>query len=310
LFIAAQLGVFTWFAFSHVERYLQLLIPWMACVVVAALVVAWRQGRLARLPLLALVAMQVVWGGDALFIRSHAMLRELPMVHSARLIESGYKGTWSLRERVFDPLQSIGEALPPKSSVLLHELNPRLGLSARVVTDMAGLQSRIRYGLMGSPQEVYDLYRDLGITHIVWAQRKPHAFDSLGGDLRFFEFVNTVDSPKKAGSFHYGPMPDKPPEFDSSNIVLYVGCGPTFEPGFFRVGDMNVLNRHPKKIAGFKPIPDDDSELQEAMREVDFIVYGPKCKSEFPRPGAGFTLTATRKGEQIWIRKRRANGGH
>ena len=57
LFIATQLGVFAWFAFSHVERYLQLLIPWMACVVVAALVMAWRQGRLARVPLLALVAM-------------------------------------------------------------------------------------------------------------------------------------------------------------------------------------------------------------------------------------------------------------
>jgi hypothetical protein len=304
LFIATQLGVFTWFAFSHVERYLQLLIPWMACVVVAALVLAWRQGWLARVPLVALVGMQVVWGGDALFIRSHAMTRELPMVHSARLIESGYKGSWSLRERAFGTLQEIGEALPPKSSVLLHELNPRLGLSARVVNDMAGLQSGIRYGLMDSPQEVYDLYRDLGITHIVWAQRKSIGFDSMGGDLRFFEFVNTIDTPKTAGSFYYGPMPDAAPEFESSNIVLYAGCGPTFEPGFFRVGEMNVPNRQPRKIRGFKPIPDDDGELQEAMRETDFIVYGPKCKNELPHPGAGFTLAATRKSEQIWIRKR------
>jgi hypothetical protein len=304
LFIATQLGIFAWFAFSHVERYLQLLIPWMACAVVAALVLAWRQGWLARLPLLALVALQVIWGGDALFIRSHAMTRELPMVHSARLIESGYKGNWSLRERAFDPLQKIGEALPPKSSVLLHELNPRLGLSARVVNDMAGLQSGIRYGLLDSPRGVYDLYRELGITHIVWAQRKSIGFDSMGGDLRFFEFVNIVDNPKTSGSFYYGPMPDEAPGFESSNIVLYAGCGRTFEPGFFHVREMNVSNQQPKKIRGFNPIPDDDDELQQAMREVDFVVYGLKCKNGLPRPVAGFTLVATRKGEQIWIRKR------
>lgn len=304
LFLVTQLGVFTWFAFSHVERYLQMMIPWMAAVVVAALVLAWRQSPLARLPLLALVAMQVVWGGDALFIRSHAMARELPLIHSARLIESGYKGNWALRERVFDPLQTIGEALPAKSTVLLHELNPRVGLSARVVADMAGLQTRIRYGLMNSPREVYDLYRDMGITHIVWARKGSHGWDTLGGDLRFFEFVQAVDAPKTAGSFYYGSMLDQPPEFESSNIVLYAGCGQTFEPGFFRLADMNVKDRQPKRISGFKPLPEHDGELQEAMGEVDFIVYGTKCKNAFRPRGAEFKHAATRKGEQIWIRKR------
>jgi hypothetical protein len=276
----------------------------MASVVVAALVLAWRQGWLARLPLVALVAMQVIWGGDALFIRSHAMIGDLPMVYSARLIESGYKGDWSLRERVFDPLQKIGEALPPGSTVLLHELNPRLGLSARVVTDMAGLQTGIRYGLMSSPQDVYDLYRDLGITHIVWAQRRSLGFDSMAGDLRFFEFVKSVDRPKAEGSFYYGAMPDERPRFESSNIVLYAGCGRAFEPGFFRLGDMNVRGGQPAKIRGFKPIPTDAEGLQDAMREVDFVVYGPKCKTQLPHPPAGFTLAANRGDEQIWIRNR------
>ena len=65
-----------------------------------------------------------------------------------------------------------------------------------------------------------------------------------------------------------------------------------------------VQGRQPKKIHGFKPIPDDDGELQAAMRDVDFVVYGLKCKTGLPRPVDGFTLVATRKGEQIWIRKR------
>ena len=89
-----------------------------------------------------------------------------------------------------------------------------------------------------------------------------------------------------------------------------MGCGPTFEPGFFRLGDMNVRGRQPKKIPGFKPIPNDDGKLREAMREVDFMVYGPKCKNGFPYPGSEFTRAATRGSEQIWIRKRRANAEH
>lgn len=237
------------------------------------------------------------------------MTPELPMVHSARLIESGYEGNWSPRERASDPLQKISEALPPESSVLLHELNPRLGLSAHVVNDMAALQSRIRYGLMDSSREVYDLYRELGITHIVSAKKKSIGWDLLAADLRFFEFVQAADSPETSGSFYYGSMPDEPPEFESSNIVLYAGCGPTFEPVFFRVRDMNVRDRQAKKIPGFKPIPDDDGEKLDAMREVDFIVHGPKCKNQLPRPGAGLTLAATTRCEQIWIRKRRANAG-
>lgn len=148
------------------------------------------------------------------------------------------------------------------------------------------------------------MYRDLDITHIVWAKRKAIGFDSMGGDLRFFEFVNTVQDPKTAGSFYYGPMPDEAPEFESSNVVLYAGCRGTFEPGFFHVGQMNVRDQQPKKIQGIKPIPDDDDELQEAMREVDFVVYEPKCGHKIRHLLTEFTQAATRKGEQLWVRKR------
>jgi hypothetical protein len=128
----------------------------------------------------------------------------------------------------------------------------------------------------------------------------------MAGDLRFFEFVvNAIESPKAAGSLYYGPMPDEPPSFESSNIVLYAGCGQTFEPGFFHLNDMNVRGRQHRKIAGFKPIPDDDETLRETIREADLVIYGPKCKQDLPRPGTSFTMAATRKGEQIWVRKRR-----
>jgi hypothetical protein len=301
---AAQLGVFTWFYLSYVERYLQALAPWMASVVVAALVLAWRTGWLARGPLVALILLQVVWGGDSFFFRSHAMLRELPLVHTARLVESGFKGNWRLRERMFEPQQTIGQSLPKGSTILLHDYQPRLGYGARVIVDKTGFQSRIRYGLLDSPQEVYALYRDMGVDYVVWPRKQTSdGVDTIAGNLRFYEFVlNVIRNPSGVGSFH-GPLPAEPPEVRSSNVALYAGCGQTFERGFFHLRDMNVPNQQPTPIAPFKPIPEDASELDQAMQEVSFIVYDPKCGGAVLPPARDFIKAADYHGEQLWVRR-------
>jgi hypothetical protein len=303
--LAVQLGVFTWFYLSHVERYLQALIPWMASVVVVAIVLGWRSGWAARLPIAALVLLQVVWGGDAFFLRSHAMLRDMPLIYTARLMESGFKGDWSRRERLFDPRQAIGEALAPGSTVLVHHDNPRLGYRARVIADVAGFQSGIRYGLLDSPQEVWELYRELHVDHLVWPHRKkPSTAETIAGHLRFYEYVkNTIPNPARTGGFDHAPLPSEPPEGTSSNVVLYAGCGKTFERGFFHLRDMNVHDQQPKRIPAFKSIPKDEHEFEDAIKEASFIVYGPNCKTRTPRPGPDFIHAVDHKGEQLWVRR-------
>ncbi len=305
LVLAVQLGVFTWFYLSHVERYLQALIPWMASVVVVAIVLAWRSGWAARLPIAALVLLQVVWGGDAFFLRTHAMLRDMPLVYTARLMESGFKGNWSRRERLFDPRQAIGETLAPGSTVLVHGDNPRLGYRARVITDVPGFQSGIRYGLLDSPQEVWELYRELHVDHLVWPHKKKLSpAETIAGHLRFYEYMkNTIPNPSRTGGFDHAPLPSEPPQGTSSNVALYAGCGKTFERGFFHLRDMNVHDQQPKLIPAFKPIPEDEHELEDAIKEVSFIVYGPNCKTRLPRPGADFIYAVDRKGEQLWVRR-------
>jgi hypothetical protein len=302
--VAVQLGIIVWFNLSHVERYLQALIPWMAAVVVVAVVLAWRTGRLARLPIALLVLLQVVWGGDAFFFRAHAMLHEMPLVHTARLMESGFKGKWSLRESLFSSQQTVGEALPPGSTLLLHGYQPRVGYRAQVIVDETGFQSRIRYGLLDSPREVWELYQELGVTHVVWnRQRKKGGQDTIAGDLRFYEYVkNAIPTPAKAGGFDYGPLPPEPPTHTSSNLVLYAGCGRTFEPGLFHLRDMNV-GQAPKRIPPFKPIPEDPAELEAAIQEASFIVWGPKCKSGVPRPRGDFIHVGDYQREQLWVRR-------
>ena len=306
VFIAAQLGVFFWFNFSHVERYLQALIPWMAAVVVAALVLAWRSGVVARIPITALVLLQVIWGGDALFIRSHAMISELPMVHSARLIESGFKGRWEQREQIFGSLQRIGAQLPEDSTVLLHGVNPRSGLGARVVTDMGGFQSLIRYGLLGSPDEIYDLYRSLGITHVVWPVSRTQGYETLAGELRFFDFaLNELDRKGRSGSLEWGALKPEPPTSASPEVVLYAGCRPGVEPGLYHVGDFNVSDKQLRTTKPFKSLPTDATELNALMKQVGYVVYGPKCKKIKRKPPIrGFSRASNRYGEELWVKRR------
>jgi hypothetical protein len=302
--IATQLGILVWFNLSHVERYLQALIPWMASVVVVAVVLAWRSGRLARVPIAALVLLQAVWGGDAFFFRAHAMLHEMPLVHTARLMESGFKGKWNKRERLFEPQQTVGDALPPGSTVLLHGYQPRVGYRAQIIVDETGFQSRIRYGLLDSPQQVWELYRELGVDYLVWnRKRKTGGQDTIAGDLRFYEYVkNAFPRPAKAGGFDHAPLPSEPPTGTSSNLVLYAGCTRAFQPGFFHLRDMNI-RRQPKPIEPFKPIPEDPDELKKATQEVSFIVWAARCKSGAPRPGSDFILAGEYQREQLWVRR-------
>jgi hypothetical protein len=302
---AVQLGVFTWYYLSHIERYLQALIPLMAAILVAAIVLAWRTGWLARGPIVALVLLQVVWGGDAFFFRSHAMLRDMPFIRAARLIESGFKGNWDFRKSAFGTQQKVGQTLPPGSTILAHGSHLRVGYGAQVVTDLTGYQGAIRYGLLDSPRAVWELYRELGVDHLVWLGRKrSDPLDTIAGNLRFHEYVNNaIPSPATAGSLHHAPLPSTAPEAASTNVVLYAGCGSTFEPGFHRLRDMNVHHKQKRRIPAFKPIPEAEAELDQAIDGASFVVYDPKCKTGVRPPGSEFLHAADYRGEQLWVRR-------
>jgi len=306
LFVAAQIGVLFWFNFSQVERYLQALVPWMASVVAAALVLGWRTGWIARVPIVGLVLLQVIWGGDAYFIRSHSMVDDLPVVHSARLIESGYKRRLSVRQEPFGALQRIGDQLPDDAKVLLHGKSRRLGLQAEVLTDVTGFQSLFRYGLMASPREIFDLYRSLGVTHIVWNDERIHGFDTLAGDLRFHDFVtNEVTRTGKEDALAWGPLPSTAPSEAPRDAVLYLGCLPAFAPGLYRLEELHVADDEVGKAKPFQDAPMDPIHVDALAEESGFLVYGPACRPRRPRPStAGFVRAGIRKGEEIWIRRR------
>src|SRR5690606_26965162 len=104
-----HLGIFVWYWVHHQDRYHQTLLPLMAAVVAAIVVLVWRTNRINRIALGFLIATQVVIGGDVYFIEAHAMIRS-PLKVSADLLNAGYRKRYDARFDVFKGWTRVGEA--------------------------------------------------------------------------------------------------------------------------------------------------------------------------------------------------------
>jgi hypothetical protein len=246
-----------------------------------------------------------VWGGDAPFFPTHVMMGDSAVRVVSDLIATGFKSKVASRTEFGGALQSIGNALPKGAVVLLHEHNPRLGLRAPVVMDMPRFQAGISYGLFPTNRDLFEHYRRMGVTHVVWRARQSRAFDSLAGDLRFFDFVanHTVEQ-RTEGRMTVGRVVPTPPAEGSEEWVAYAGCGKIYRRGVHRWRDMNDFKRSERrKVPAARPLPDDASQIEQALADVRFVVYDPSCEPRLSTSSfRGFTQVATRAKEQLWVR--------
>jgi hypothetical protein len=305
LFGATLTGLFFWYFFNHHERYLQPIVPWMAAVAAAGLALVWRAGRFARAAAVLLVGLEVVWGSDVYFF-PHLMLRDSAIKASTDLINSGFRNDFARRNDFLSPLKQIGEALPPGSVVLLHEYCLRVGLNAPVVMDYPGFQTRISYRDLPSARDVYDLYRDLGVTHIVYQDSYATFLDTLGNDLRFWDFVTNWATKKK----HYGPMvlaemPKLPPDPVVNDRVAYLSCDATYTPGLHDLAAMGVWPGNSGPVEPLVVAPSSKSQLQALVDRAGFLVTGRVCKKQkWPATiYRNFVKAAARGKEDLWVRR-------
>jgi hypothetical protein len=304
LFGATFTGLFFWYSFNHHERYLQPLVPWMAAVAAAGLVLVWREGRLARAAAVLMVGLEVVWGADAYFF-PHLMLQDSAIKASANLISSGFRDDFASRQQFLYPFKEIGETLPPGSVVLLHESCLRVGLNAPVVMDYPGFQTRISYRDLSSAREVYELYKALGITHIVYRDGHAALLDTLGNDLRFWDFASNWGKSEK----HFGPLvlaelPEQPPDPTVNDRVAYLGCDTNHAPGLHDLAALGLWPSESRWVDALVPAPKSKPELEELVARAGFLVTGRTCKN-LKLPASiyrDFTKVAVRGKEDLWVR--------
>jgi len=310
LSIATHLGVFIWFWTYHQDRYLQALVPWMAAVTAATLALAWQSGWPGKAAASLMVSFQLVWGGDSYLIPAHSMTKAAPINVTSELIAMGYKKKYEPRFKVPGALFDIGASreLPKDARVLLHENNPRLGIARPVVVDIAGWQYGIRYELFPTPADMHDKITAFGVTHIVSRVKKSRGIDSLGADLRFFDYIEQeATSIKRFGEFTLFALPASRPATSAGDQVAYLGCAKLYERGIHDLAALHIRDKQVKVKPARKKKAKRRGEAEELLVDADFAVTGAGCKPAVPPAALGDYLKIGKRGkEDLWARKRSA----
>jgi len=309
-----HLGIALWYWVHHQDRYLQGLVPLMTAVVAAVVVLLWRSTRyLGRGLTVLLIVFQIVWGGDVYFIRTHAMAGS-PIAKGLDLLEAGYKRQYSERFALEGDMAAIRRALPKAAKLLLHENHEHLGVGVPSVTDWLTYQFGISYGLMAGPPEVHALLRSMGVTHLAWQSERSRGWDSLAGDLAFFDFaLNGTTERVAAGGHWVARLRDTPPPPRPRNSVLVLSCK-TPKSGLYELGDLTAPSFGPEH--GRYPEPrtalEGPAQIPGLVERAELLVLEPSCAGGFSAPSAGFTLAARRGAPrgtgnprpELWVRLR------
>jgi hypothetical protein len=306
LFGGTYLGIAAWFWIHQFDRYLQTIVPWMAAATAAVLILVWREGSVARLAVVLLVGLQIVWGGDVPFMPSHrAAGAAIPKVVIDLIGRSDQKDSYS-RLAAYPEWEAMGRALPHDAKVLVHEEEIRLGLNVASELDYSGDQGVFYWGEPGasSPSDVWKLLRAHGVTHVVWANNLDHATDTVAAGLVFFDFIehhtNVVGN---FGGFALAALASTPPGDAPPGEVAYYPCDPDplFAPGLYPLEAMARAPGDRRSVAS--PVP--DVSMASAMERAQFLVFDARCHGPLPAgPRAQFELLAARGHSMMMVRRR------
>ncbi|MFO0611399.1 MAG: hypothetical protein U0414_02340 [Polyangiaceae bacterium] len=286
-----DVAIFTWYWIHHQDRYLQPLVPWMAAATAATIILLFRLGWVGRIGSSLLVGYQIIWGGDAPFLPTHAMAGA-PMKASYDLLSSGFRKDAN-RFRTYANWVALGNTFPRNARVVLHDNHTHLGFQRETLNDWGAWQFGVSYGRLGTPQAVWKLLKEMGVTHVSWEPQKSKGWDSIAGDIVFFEFATRETDQRGSGSgFEWGTMKPSEPTAQPIREVAFLGCNNTVQDGLYHLADLHVPVFGPNNQA--YPEPRMTGAPAELLAKADAVVVDPKC----PKSGlalTGFELVAHRK---------------
>jgi hypothetical protein len=289
-------AVFLWYLISHYDRYLQASLPWMVAATACTLVMLWRLGGWVRWATIPLLVLQAVWGGDTPFIATHNQIGDSPLRHAAKFLASGFEQQHA-RLRVFEPMPSVGEAVPNDAVLLTHDTITILGTDRNWVSDLH--QSRISYGLLVNPRAIDDLLKRLGVTHLAWPGSSIYR-DTLAGDLAFMNYaVNYTTSQQLVAGYTVATLPrEAPADARADYEVANFSCGGPYAPGMYELSQLRLPVLDPP------PAPAPRAALPEApkaLARADFAVVDRSCHGDVS-PGPSFRLATRRGPSELWVR--------
>jgi hypothetical protein len=298
VYAAVHVGLFVWYSLHHQDRYLQAMMPWMAAGVAAVLLLIARTGAVALVSAAALVAFQLIWGGDTWFFPTHQMVKDSIVKYSIAMIGAGYKRDSESRLQPFSPWYEIGNAVRRTDGVLIHETQEHLGLRARAVIDWPSSQGGLGYAALRSPRELYDLLSSMGANRVVWTKSGGH--DSIAADLIFYDFVErrAIDVQYVKG-WRVGSLPERlvVPDAAFGDVVAVMLCNDKYKPGMYHLRDLGVFPADGRPVAEW-PTPFERevcSRWREQVLRAEFVLWDLSCHPALPAASmVDFTYLGTR----------------
>ncbi|HSZ83261.1 MAG TPA: hypothetical protein VLA14_13320 [Polyangia bacterium] len=300
LYAMATVAIFLWYLISHYDRYLQDSLPWMVTATACTLILIWRLGGWVRFAVVPLVALQIIWGGDTPFIATHNQVGDSPLRNTARFLESGYEQQHG-RLRVFEPMPTLGEAVPKDAVLLAHETILILGTDRNWVSDLH--QSRISYGLLVNPKAIDDMLKALGVTHLAWPGTSVFARDTLAGDLAFLNYAvnDTVEQRSVAGYTVAKLPPQTPADARDDYDVAYFSCGGPYVSGLYHLSQLRLPGIEPPPAPS--PLARLPDKAEDAVAHADFVVLDRRCHPDV-HPAAPLRRVSARGESELWVRAR------
>jgi hypothetical protein len=306
LYAAVHFGIFVWYWIHHQDRYLQAAMPLIAGGTAAVLTLAWRQHWSSKAALSGLVGISIVWGGDVWFIPTHAIVGS-PQKHVLDLMAQGFKKNYKDRLLPFRSTQNLARVLPREATLLLHEERTRLGLRVRSVQDNPLAQGGISYGRYESPRALWDALNAMRVSHLAWSTQRSWEFDSLAGDLVFFDFAqNVAIGHEKVDGWTLARLPVQPPDAQPDRNVLVLGCASAvYRSGVYRLDQLTlpvIIVGAPSAPEALESVPK-GTEAAVAAR-LDFAAIDRRCHDDSAVAGEAFAMAARRGQIELWIRRR------
>jgi hypothetical protein len=241
-------SVFAWAMTRQIDRNLQVVLPALVAVTIGTMVRVWSLGWVPRLALCLPVLLQVAWNAECLYEPIQ------PLLEQARLGALGSVSARDVRAR-----QNMTEHLPKEAIVLMHYQHVSLGLDRKVLHDTGGFQGLIDQRPLHTPRALYDRYRELGITHVVWNWQEHSA--SPQEQIAFAVFVS-LDALRMGtfGSDELAAMLPTAPPVEGPYRTLVLGI-PPYEDGVYSLDQLNMfdnmrLPRAPTPVISRSKVPD------------------------------------------------------
>ncbi len=284
--LVSLVALLAWGFTYRVDRNLQTFLPLLIAVTGGVIVRAWDTGWLARPGLVGLVLAQLIWSGDAFFFSGFEH-----MADAVTLIRSGYEGQAKTRfEKYLRAQVAMSERLPANAVVLFHNSRLSLGVNRPVVQDLPGFQGLISYRGVRTPRELCELYRSLGITHVVHERGAWKAF-TRQEEVVFASFLaRFAPNRTQVGEYELVELPAELPPVEAPYRVLSLGL-PGYRDGIYPVdamGTIEVLSDHLKTYATpSAPASWDTAPSPEVIDQVNAVLTGPGAA---PTPALALAL--------------------